>query len=96
MTPFSVSFQKAGQGDPFTLVADQHFRFDIEEFERFFQKPLPSRLADLLRIASAIYVVDRLARRRQRDQLRHWSRTLAMEIGVIEPSFGRTLRFERH
>ena len=85
MTPFTVSFQKMGIGEPFTLIAGQHFRFDIEEFERFFQAPIAARVVDLLRIASSIYVVDRLVRRRQKDQHKHWSRSLHATIGVIEP-----------
>ena len=33
------------------LTAGEHFWFDIEEYERFFHKPIPARLTDLLRIA---------------------------------------------
>jgi hypothetical protein len=87
MTPYSISFQKVGSGSPFILVAGQHFRFDIAQFERFFQQPIPGRLVDLLRIASAIYFVDRLVRRRRRDQQRHWSRSLKVSVGVLEPDF---------
>lgn len=85
MTPYSFSFQR--NGSPFALIAGQHFHFDIDQFERLFQQSIPARLIDLLRIASAVYFVDRLVRRRRRDQQRHWSRTLKVQIGVLEPDF---------
>lgn len=87
MTPYSVSFERSIDRAPFVLTAGTHFRFDVDQFERFFQKPLPVRYLDLLRIAAAVYAVDRLVRRRQRDQRRFWSRTLKLKIGVIEPAF---------
>jgi queuosine biosynthesis protein QueC len=87
MTPYSVSFERATDRSPFVLSAGTHFRFDFDGFERFFQKPVPDRWLDLLRIAAAIYAVDRLARRRQRDQRRFWSRTLRLSVGVIDPAF---------
>jgi len=87
MTPYFVSFERANDRSPFVLTAGTHFRFDIDQFERFFQKPLPDRFLDLLRIAAATYAVDRLVRRRQRDQRRFWSRTLRLNVGVVDPAF---------
>lgn len=87
MTPYSVSFERGKDRTPFELSAGTHFRFDFDQFERFFQKPLPDRWLDLLRIAAGIYAVDRLSRRRQRDQRRFWSRTLRLSVGVIDPNF---------
>ena len=86
MTPFSISFQKSESSNPFTLVAGRHFRFDIEEFERFYREPMHARAIDLLRIASSIYFVDRLVRRRK-DRQRRWSRSLRLNVGVLEPDF---------
>lgn len=87
MTPYSVSFERANDHSPFVLSAGTHFRFDFDRIEQFFQTPIPDRWLDLLRIAAAIYAVDRLARRRQRDQRRFWSRNLRLNVGVIDPAF---------
>jgi 7-cyano-7-deazaguanine synthase in queuosine biosynthesis len=87
MTPFTISFGRAEDSNLFSLTAGQDFRFGLDAFERFFQDRLPSRIVDLLRIAASVYVVDRLVRRRQRNQQRHWSRSIKIRIGVIEPGF---------
>jgi hypothetical protein len=87
MTPYSVTFECVATGSSFELTASKHFRFDIAQFENFFQRPLPSRLLDFLRIASAVYAVDRLVRRRRLDHRRFWSRSLKLNIGVVDPEF---------
>ncbi len=47
---------------------------------------LPSHLVDLLRIASAVYVVDRLVKRRTKDGPKPASRTIGLKVGVLNDS----------
>jgi len=47
-------------------------------------------MVDLLRIGMAAYVADRLVRRKRRDQQRHWSRSLLLKVGVLEPDVWNT------
>jgi queuosine biosynthesis protein QueC len=87
MTPFTFSFRRhADQGET-SLTSGREFRFDIDEYTRYFSMPVPPRLIDLLRIAAAIYFSDRLVRRKQRNQRRYWSRSLVLKVGVIDPDF---------
>ena len=85
MTPFDISFRIPGNTEDTVLTAGTHFRFDIHRIEEFFSKSLSSPMIDLLRISMAAYVVDRMVRRKRRDQQRHWSRSLALKVGVLEP-----------
>jgi 7-cyano-7-deazaguanine synthase in queuosine biosynthesis len=87
MTPYSFAFRRAGDSEATVLTAGEQFRFDINRYEQFFSEPLPPRLIDLLRVAAAIYVADRLVRRKQRDQRRFWSRSLVLKTGVLDPGF---------
>lgn len=87
MTPFTISFRRDLDREVTELHAGEHFRVGIDRFESFFGGHIPTRLIDLLRIASAVHVIDRLAKRRQRDQRRYWSRTLGVTIGALEPEF---------
>lgn len=90
MTPYDVTFGRQCGAAATTLTAGEHFRFDIERIEDFFSDRLPSPMIDLLRIAMAAYVADRLIRRRQRDQQRQWSRRIKLKVGVLEPMFWDT------
>jgi hypothetical protein len=47
------------------LTSGRDFRLDFEAPGRYFIADLPPRLVDLLRIGEAIFVVDRLVRRRR-------------------------------
>ncbi len=87
MTPYTIIFRESGGAHSTALTAGQHFRCDIEEYEGFFGEPLPALLVDLLRIASGIYVVDRLIKRRRQEQRRWWSRSLSLKVGLLEPDF---------
>lgn len=90
MTPFDISFRMQGEVQDTVLTAGKHFRFDIHRIDEFFSKALMSPMIDLLRIGMAAYVVDRLVRRKRRDQQRHWSRSLALRVGVLEPDLWNT------
>ena len=65
-------------------------RFQIEEhvIEGAFQAKLPTALSDLVDVALAVYIADRLCRRRTReiDRYRYgWSRHLRLQIPVVDP-----------
>lgn len=85
MTPYTVAFRKPSNAEETLLCAGQQFRFEINEYERFFGKRVPDVFIDLLRIASAIYFTDRLMQRKRRDQRRYWSRSLILKVGVLQP-----------
>lgn len=87
MTPFTISFRRDLDREATLLNAGEHFQIEISRFESFFGAPVSARLTDLLRIASAVYVTDRLARRGRRNPRRDWSRTLWLTIGVLDPEF---------
>lgn len=87
MMPFTFSFRKRADQSETSLTSGREFRFDIDEYVRYFSKPVPQRLVDLLRIAAAIYFTDRLVRRKQRNQQRYWSRSLFLKIGVVDLEF---------
>lgn len=87
MTPFSFTFSRHANQVETSLTSGQEFRFNIDEYVRYFSKPISPRLIDLLRIAAAIYFTDRLVRRKRRNQQRYWSRSLILKVGVIDPDF---------
>ena len=90
MIPFDITFCKYGDSKSTVFTAGEHFRFDIDRYEDFFVAALPSPVIDLLRISMAAYVVDRLVRRKRRDQQRQWSRSLVLKVGVLEPNIWNT------
>ena len=51
---------------------------------------LPPRARDLLRIAMAVYTVDRLAKRKRRDLHGGPIRSIRLTVGVTQPSFWRS------
>jgi hypothetical protein len=71
----------------------QKYRFDTEAYERALGYSLPTRLADLLDIASSVYLGDRLALRWPRKwfdpEKRHWKRELHLILPVRDLSFWR-------
>src|SRR5205085_6949609 len=81
--PFNVSFSSAAGGKTIDLHAGKHFRFDLDAVNTFCLEDLPARLVDLLRIASSIYVVDRLVKR----HLKKPSRTIGVKVGVLDAAF---------
>lgn len=75
--PFTLSYWNCGRAT--TLRAGEHFRFDLDAVNNFFFGDLPSHLVDLLRIATAVYVVDRLVKREPKDE----PRAIALKIEVF-------------
>lgn len=81
--PFNVMHWTGSQEHPSNLRAGTHFHFDLDAVNRFCLDDLPPRLVDLLRIASAVYVVDRLVRRRRANP----TRTIGLKVEVLDHSF---------
>jgi len=85
--PFSISFHSGSNAKTVDLRAGKHFRFDLDALNTFCLEDLPSRLVDLLRIASSIYVVDRLVKRRPKQGMKKPSRTVGVKVGVLDAGF---------
>ena len=66
----------------------EHFRLDDTPISKGLGTHVPAEVADLLDIAVAVYVTDRLRRRRPPsavDDGTHWSRQLSVQIAVRKP-----------
>ena len=83
---YRVWFSDGPDRQPKELVAGKDFRLDFEAPGRFFCGDLPPRLVDLMRVAMAIYAVDRLVRRRANES-RSWRRDLSVRVEVLDPDF---------
>jgi 7-cyano-7-deazaguanine synthase in queuosine biosynthesis len=68
------------------LVAGKDFQLGFEALRKYFGGDLPPRLLDLLRVAMAVYVVDRLVRR-QSGPCRSWRRNLRVRVEMLDPGF---------
>ncbi len=84
--PFTLSFWTGNRPDVRHLRAGEHFRFDLDALNTFCLGDLPRHLVDLLRMASAVYVVDRLVKRRPKDGPKTPSRTIGLKVGVLDHS----------
>jgi hypothetical protein len=73
--PFRASFSTASKNNVVELLAGQHFRFDLDAVNSFCLGDLPAPLVDFLRIASSVYIVDRLVKRKRKAGGRKASRT---------------------
>jgi 7-cyano-7-deazaguanine synthase in queuosine biosynthesis len=85
--PFSASYWTGHQDRVVELRAGKQFRFDLDAMSRFSLGEPPSRLVDLLRIASSIYVVDRLVKRHTQNGPNHPSRALGLRVSVLDQAF---------
>lgn len=81
--PFNVFYWTGAQAQVATLRAGKHFRIDIDAINRFCLTDLPRRLLDFLRLASAVYVVDRLVKRRSRKP----ARKIGLKVEVFDREF---------
>ena len=81
--PFSISYWTGSDTTTVDLRAGKHFRFDLDTLNTFCLEDLPARLVDFLRIASSIYFVDRLVKRRAQTP----SRTIGLKINVLDAEF---------
>ncbi len=83
---YRVEFSSSFASKSRTLTSGHDFRLDFDAPGRYFIGDLPPRLVDLLRIGEAIFVVDRLVRRR-RGGSGSWGRALQLKVELLEPDF---------
>jgi len=84
--PFALSYWTGDPVSATALRAGEHFRFDLDALNTFCLGDLPRHLVDLLRIASAVYVVDRLVKRRPKDGPKTAARTIGLKVEVLQDS----------
>jgi 7-cyano-7-deazaguanine synthase in queuosine biosynthesis len=84
--PFGLSYWTNDVALATVLKAGQHFRFDLDAVNDFCLGDLPRQLVDLLRVASAVYVVDRLVRRKPKDSPKAAARTIGVKVEVLQAS----------
>lgn len=85
--PFRMSFSPAPQDKAVEVHAGKHFRFDLDAVNSFCLGDLPARLVDFLRIASSLYIVDRLIKRRTKGGARKPSRSISLTVEVRDAGF---------
>ncbi len=85
--PFNISFWSGSDNNTVDLRAGDEFRCDLDALSTFCLNEPPARLVDFLRIASSIYVADRLVKRCPKQSVKKPSRTIGMKIGVLDPDF---------
>jgi len=84
--PFTIAYRSGGRDPAVNLRAGRHFRFDFDAANNSFLSDLPAVLVDLLRIASAIYVVDRLIKRRLGNRCKP-ARTIDLQVEVLKAAY---------
>lgn len=83
---FKVSFRSEPGGKMIEVAGGRHFRLDPACFGQHLRAGLSRRMMDLLRIATTVYMIDRLARRGRSGSPR-WSRSLRVSVEVYDPDF---------
>ena len=84
--PFALSYWSGDRAEVRQHRPGEHFRFDLDALNNFCLGDLPRHLVDLMRIASAVYVVDRFVKRRPKDGPKPPSRTIGLKVGVLDDS----------
>jgi 7-cyano-7-deazaguanine synthase in queuosine biosynthesis len=87
---FRVAISTSSDEPIIELFGGKHFHLDADAIQIQLAGILSPRMIDLLRIASAVYVTDRIIRRVRNGSV-GWSRTLRLEIDVLEPAFWKSL-----
>ncbi len=82
---FRVSFRNE-PGGPVEVVGGRHFRLVPDCLGQHLRAGLSRRMMDLLRVATSVYMIDRLSRRGRPGSPR-WPRSLRASIEVIDPEF---------
>lgn len=80
----SFSVHIDGGSDVVDVVGGIHFHLEADSLQTYFGVGLTPRMYDLLRIASTVYVADRVTRR-VRNRSTGWSRTFRISLDVYEP-----------
>src|SRR5580700_7695047 len=83
---FRVGISSSSDEPIIELFGGRHFHLDTDAIQIQLAGILSPRMIDLLRIASAVYVTDRIIRRVRNGSV-GWSRTLRLEVDVLEPAF---------
>lgn len=83
---YCVEFSRRGDRMVADVTGQTQIRLDECGLASALFHRIPSRAGDLLRIALAVYAVDRLSGR-QRGQQSGGSRVMNLEVGVVEPDF---------
>jgi len=83
---FSLWYSSGPARQDTQLTAERDFRLNHEGLGPFFSGDVPPRLVDLLRIAMAVYIVDRRVRRGTAPA-RSWARELKLRVEVLDPGF---------
>lgn len=84
--PFSFVFTDVGRSEEQTYVARKGFPLAYRAITDELMVPLSSRMMDLLRLASTIYMVDRMVKRNRR-QSGKWARHLKCSLAVRDMDF---------
>jgi len=82
-----VCFRPSGTSDGGALYAGIDFRLDEQALAKSLSGSPRSRIRDLLRVAMAIYIADRLSRRDRKSGVRGPYRQLSVSVQVSEPDF---------
>jgi len=80
---YRVVFDRRAKREPDVLAPRVDFKLDDTSMERFLGLSLEPMSRDLARVGMAIFVADRLARRRNRQR----QREVALQVAVSEPDF---------
>jgi 7-cyano-7-deazaguanine synthase in queuosine biosynthesis len=83
---YRVEYTADGDSLPAVITARREFGLDFVAPQKYFFGDLPPRFVDVLRVGEAIYVVDRLVRRRHGPS-HPWNRDLNLRVEVLDPGF---------
>lgn len=84
---FAIRVEDLKSADLREYTAGKDFRLRHDSISHDLMLDLPPRLADLLRIASSVYFVDRIIKRRRNGGADGWSRRLSCSIEVVDAGF---------
>lgn len=81
---FPVFYRDERTSRSATLLAGTHFHCGLDEISQFFSKRIPNRWLDLVRVAAAVYFVDRLVPRAGSGAaMRH----ILIDVGIQDLNF---------
>lgn len=88
--PFDVQFRDGDGGQWRNLRGGDDCHVDEFGLGRFLGAAPSDLAADLFRIATSVYVIDRKVRRRTQSCPRRWGRPISVRLELAEPDFWRT------
>ena len=84
---FGIHVGNAESPERREFIAGKDFRLRHDVASHDLMLDLPSRMIDLLRIASSVYFVDRISKRQRNGGPDRWPRRLSCSIEVIDAAF---------